>query len=90
MAQTRTYSTGRRKTSVARVWLQAGSGKFQINGRDDANYFGRATSQMIIRQPFETVDQMDTYDVMCTVIGGGLSSQASAIRQWYYTCVDAH
>jgi small subunit ribosomal protein S9 len=78
--QERTYATGRRKTAVARVWIMPGSGKFLINGRADENYFGRATSRMIVRQPFEEVEQVDAYDVMATVRGGGISSQAGAIR----------
>ena len=80
MADTRTYATGRRKTAVARVWLSPGSGNFVINDRVDDIYFSRATARMVIRQPFEEIDQLGDYDVVCTVKGGGISSQAGAIR----------
>ena len=80
MADERTYSTGRRKTAVARVWLMPGSGKVTINARGDDTYFSRATARMVIRQPFEAVDLMGKYDVFATVRGGGISSQAGAIR----------
>lgn len=80
MSDQRTYATGRRKTAVARVWIQPGTGKFTINRRDDENYFARATSRMVIRQPFEELDKLGDFDVVCTVKGGGMSSQAGAIR----------
>ena len=80
MSDTRTYSTGRRKTAVARVWITPGKGTFTINAREDDNYFARATSRMVIRQPFEELDVLGQYDVVCTVAGGGMSSQAGAIR----------
>jgi small subunit ribosomal protein S9 len=80
MSDTRTYSTGRRKTAVARVWITPGKGTFTINTREDDNYFARATSRMVIRQPFEELDVLGDYDVVCTVKGGGMSSQAGAIR----------
>jgi small subunit ribosomal protein S9 len=76
----RTYATGRRKTAVARVWLQPGSGKFTINDRDDENYFERATGRMVIRQPLEETELLGKYDVLATVRGGGSSAQAGAIR----------
>jgi small subunit ribosomal protein S9 len=76
----RTYATGRRKTAVARVWLQPGSGKFSINERDDENYFERATGRMVIRQPLEETELLGKYDVLATVRGGGSSAQAGAIR----------
>jgi small subunit ribosomal protein S9 len=76
----KTYATGRRKTAVARVWLQAGAGKFTINDRDDENYFERATGRMVIRQPFEETELLGKYDVLATVRGGGSSAQAGAIR----------
>jgi small subunit ribosomal protein S9 len=76
----RTYATGRRKTAVARVWLQPGSGKFTINERDDENYFERATGRMVIRQPLEETELLGKYDVLATVRGGGSSAQAGAIR----------
>ena len=80
MSDTRTYATGRRKTAVARVWLKPGNGNFVINGREDEIYFSRPTSRMVIRQPFETVEELGNFDVWCTVKGGGMMSQAGAIR----------
>jgi len=76
----RTYATGRRKTAVARVWLKDGSGKFLINDRDDENYFGRATSKMVVRQPLEATETVGRYDIHANVCGGGLAGQAEAIR----------
>ena len=75
-----TYSTGRRKTAVARVWLAPGTGKFTINHRGDEDYFARATSRMVIRQPFELCEVLGNFDVWATVAGGGVSSQAGAVR----------
>ena len=80
MSDQRLYSTGRRKTAVARVWISPGSGNFVINHREDGDYFARATSRMVIRQPFEEIDSLGDWDVYCTVRGGGMSSQAGAIR----------
>jgi small subunit ribosomal protein S9 len=79
-AEERTYATGRRKTAVARVWLQPGAGKITINDRDDENYFERATGRMVIRQPLEETELLGRYDVLATVRGGGSSAQAGAIR----------
>ena len=75
-----TYATGRRKEAVARVWLMPGSGKVTINKRDIDNYFGRATSKMILRQPLQLTEQNGKYDVYANVCGGGLSGQAEAIK----------
>jgi small subunit ribosomal protein S9 len=75
-----TYSTGRRKTAIARVWLKPGAGKIVINDRTDEDYFSRPTARMVIRQALEEVSLLDQYDVACTVRGGGMSSQAGAIR----------
>ena len=80
MADERTYSTGRRKTAVARVWLMPGDGKFTINQRDDEAYFCRPTASMVVRQPFEETDTLGQYDVWATVRGGGTTSQAGAVR----------
>jgi small subunit ribosomal protein S9 len=74
------YATGRRKTAVARVWLTPGSGVMTINKRDIEVYFGRATSRMVIRQPFEATETVGKYDITVNVRGGGLSGQAAAIR----------
>ncbi|HEY5934929.1 MAG TPA: 30S ribosomal protein S9 [Kofleriaceae bacterium] len=75
-----TYATGRRKTAVARVWLTAGDGKIVINERADEDYFSRPTARMVIRQALEEVALLDQYNVHATVKGGGISSQAGAIR----------
>jgi len=79
-AQGRAYGTGRRKESVARVWIKPGSGRITVNGRDLEAYFGRPALQMIIRQPFGTINRLGQYDVVCTVTSGGLSGQAGAVR----------
>ncbi len=76
----RAYGTGRRKDAVARVWVFPGTGKVIVNGKDQDDYFKRATQRLIIAQAFETVDGVDRFDVMCTVKGGGLSGQAGAVR----------
>lgn len=74
------YGTGRRKSSVARVFLKKGSGKIVINGRDIANYFHRETSIMIIRQPLVLTENAEAFDVMANVSGGGETGQSGAIR----------
>ena len=81
MAQTKQYyGTGRRKSSSARVFLRPGNGQIVVNKRAVDEYFGRETSCMVIRQPLETVDMLDRFDVYATVVGGGISGQAGAIR----------
>lgn len=74
------YGTGRRKSSSARVFLRPGKGEITINKRALAEYFGRETACMIIRQPLETVDMLTKFDVYVTVVGGGISGQAGAVR----------
>ena len=74
------YSTGRRKTSTARVYLRKGSGSITINNRPIDVYFGRETSRMVVRQALEKADMADTFDINVTVRGGGMSGQAGAIR----------
>jgi small subunit ribosomal protein S9 len=74
------YATGRRKTSIARVWMSPGSGQITINRRDIDNYFGRPTSKMVLRQPLEATETMGRYDVFVNVCGGGSQGQAEAIR----------
>ena len=74
------YGTGRRKSSSARVFLRPGKGDIKINNRALDDYFGRETSCMIVRQPLETVDVIGKFDIFATVIGGGISGQAGAIR----------
>ncbi len=76
----RFYATGKRKNSIARVWMMPGSGKITINDRTADQYFGRAVLKMIIRQPFEITGSMDKFDVVVSVLGGGPSGQAGAIR----------
>lgn len=80
MAQEQHYSTGRRKTSTARVFLRKGSGDITVNKRPLDTYFGRETARMIVRQPLETTDLKDTFDIYVTVTGGGMNGQAGAIR----------
>jgi small subunit ribosomal protein S9 len=74
------YGTGRRKSSSARVYMSAGSGNITINNKSISDYFGRETSRMIVRQPLETVDLTDKFDIKVNVSGGGPSGQAGAIR----------
>ena len=80
MAAQQYYSTGRRKSSTARVFLTRGSGKITINNRTMDNYFGRETGRMIVRQPLDTVKMLDQFDINITVTGGGITGQAGAIR----------
>jgi small subunit ribosomal protein S9 len=81
------YATGRRKTAIARVWLLPGSGDIKINKRDIENYFGRATSKMVLRQPLEATETLGRYDVHVNVCGGGLAGQAGAIRHGITRCL---
>ena len=76
----RSYATGKRKNSIARVWLKKGEGKISINGKSLNKYFTRPVLQMIVNQPLETIQSSGTYDIMATVSGGGLSGQAGALR----------
>ena len=80
MAEQTYYSTGRRKSSTARVFLKKGKGEITINTRSLEQYFGRETGRMIVRQPLETVEMADSFDINITVSGGGISGQAGAIR----------
>lgn len=79
-AQGRSYATGRRKNSSARVWIKAGSGKVTVNDKDGAVYFARPVLRMLMNQPFETTNRLNQFDIICTVTGGGLSGQAGAVR----------
>jgi small subunit ribosomal protein S9 len=74
------YGTGRRKSSVARVFLKKGSGAIKVNGKDVKEYFSRETSLMILRQPLELTTNLETFDIQVTVKGGGETGQAGAIR----------
>ena len=74
------YGTGRRKSSVARVRVYEGTGKFTINNRDIDDYFGLETLKLIARQPMALTDTLGKFDIVCTVTGGGVTGQAGAIR----------
>ena len=74
------YSTGRRKSSTARVYIQKGSGNISVNNRTLEQYFGRETSRMVVRQPLEVADMLADFDVKVFVKGGGNTGQAGAIR----------
>jgi small subunit ribosomal protein S9 len=74
------YSTGRRKSSAARVFLSAGNGEIKVNNRPLDTYFGRETARMVVRQPLNLVEMVDKFDIKVTVRGGGEGGQAGAIR----------
>lgn len=74
------YGTGRRKSAVARVFLKAGSGKIVVNGKPADEYFSRETGLMVIRQPLELTENVERFDIMVNVQGGGESGQAGAVR----------
>jgi small subunit ribosomal protein S9 len=76
----RAYATGKRKNAVARVWLKAGSGKITVNRKDFAQYFARPVLQMLLKQPLQATNRTDQFDIQVTVMGGGLSGQAGAVR----------
>ena len=80
MSTTQYYGTGRRKTSTARVFLRPGTGSITINNRTIEEYFGRETARMIVRQPLELTNNLEAFDVVVTVKGGGGFGQAGAIR----------
>ncbi len=80
MAVTRYYGTGRRKKSIARVYLMPGTGKITINKRDIDEYLGLETLKLLVRQPLVATDNVDKFDVMVNVRGGGFTGQAGAIR----------
>ena len=73
------YATGRRKTSIAKIWLKKGTGKIFVNGKNFQDYFTSDTHKMQILRPFEIIDQATQYDVRCQVIGGGHTGQAGAM-----------
>ena len=76
----RAYSTGKRKSSIARVWIKAGSGNITVNGRKENIYFSSKSHRLLLNQPLVTSNRKTEIDVFCTVKGGGLSGQAGAIR----------
>ena len=80
MADKQYYSTGRRKSSTARVFMKTGSGNITVNARAVDEYFGRETSRMVVRQPLGVVDMLENFDFNITVKGGGNNGQAGAIR----------
>ena len=74
------YGTGRRKSSVARVFIKRGTGKIVINGRDLKDFFKRETGRMVVMQPLQLTENTETFDIMVNVVGGGESGQAGAVR----------
>ena len=80
MAVVSFYATGKRKSSIARVWLKAGTGEIIVNTKTLQNYFGRETSKMVVMQPLELTENVGKFDIFCTVKGGGESGQAGAIK----------
>lgn len=80
MAEQKFYATGKKKTSVARVWIKPGSGNIVINQRSLDEFFGRATSKMVVHQPLELTDNVGKFDISVNVCGGGPSGQAGAIK----------
>ena len=79
-AKQRAYATGKRKNSIARVWLKRGSGSISVNGKSLDKYFARPVLQMIVNQPLNIIEGESGFEIMATVKGGGLSGQAGAIR----------
>lgn len=80
MAEERFYATGKRKTSVARVWIKPGTGRIDINKKPSDEYIDRETSKMVIAQPLVLTNTFGKLDIFVTVVGGGISGQAGAIR----------
>lgn len=80
MAAVSFYGTGKRKSSIARVWLKPGNGKIVVNDKSLDDYFGRETSKMVVKQPLELTENADKFDIYVTVKGGGDSGQAGAIK----------
>lgn len=87
MAETKFYATGRRKASVARVWLKSGSGNIIVNDQPVSQFFRRKTLEIIIRQPLELVGQAASFDVVASVDGGGWTGQASSVRLGIARCL---
>ena len=79
-AKGRAYATGRRKDAISRVWVKRGSGKIVINGKPIDAYFARPVLRMLVQQPLVTANRATQFDIECTVVGGGLSGQAGAVR----------
>ena len=79
-AQGRAYATGKRKNAIARVWVKPGTGKIIVNGKEYAQYFARPVLQMLLLQPIVLTNRSGQFDIVATVVGGGLSGQAGAVR----------
>lgn len=80
MAAVSFYGTGKRKSSIARVWLKPGAGRIVVNNKTLDEYFGRETSKMVVRQPLELTENSGKFDIFVNVCGGGDSGQAGAIK----------
>jgi small subunit ribosomal protein S9 len=78
--QGRAYATGRRKNAISRVWIKRGKGKITVNGKSIETYFARPVLRMLVQQPLVTANRLTEIDIDCTVVGGGLSGQAGAVR----------
>ena len=87
MSQDRTHAVGKRKTSIARVWIKPGTGQVSINKREMDDYYLRPTLKMIVMQPFELTETVGKFDVYANVTGGGLAGQAGAIRHAISRCL---
>jgi small subunit ribosomal protein S9 len=86
----RAYGTGRRKGAIARVWVKRGSGKIVVNGKSLEQYFARPVLRMIINQPFVSLKEENKFDITVTVLGGGLSGQAGAVRHGIARALDCY
>lgn len=86
----RAYATGKRKNAVARVWVKPGTGKITVNGKEMPVYFARPVLQLIVNQPFGVAGVVGEYDVMATVVGGGLSGQAGAVKHGISKALQLH
>jgi small subunit ribosomal protein S9 len=86
----RAYATGKRKNAVARVWLKPGRGRITVNTKDFSQYFARPVLQMLLKQPLQTANRMDQFDITATVAGGGLSGQAGAVRHGISKALTLH
>jgi len=89
-AQGRAYATGKRKNAIARVWVKPGTGKITVNGKEMPVYFARPVLQLIVNQPFGVAGVEGQYDVMATVVGGGLSGQAGAVKHGISKALQLH
>lgn len=87
-AQGRSYATGKRKNAIARVWIKPGKGKVIVNGKPQEQYFARPVLRMMLAQPFDVTKTNNQFDVIATVVGGGLSGQAGAVRHGISKALD--